>query len=53
VALDQCASETATQEKERSRLSKELDEAAAQITRHVHNVTCYVGILQLHIFLSS
>ncbi|XP_023727348.1 girdin isoform X2 [Cryptotermes secundus] len=37
VALDQCASNTASKEKERSRLSKELDEATAQITR-LHEV---------------
>jgi hypothetical protein len=49
VALDQCASETASQEKERSRLSKELEEATAQIARHVHNNICYTGILQLQI----
>jgi hypothetical protein len=39
VALDQCASESASQEKERSRLAKELEEAAAQIARHVYNVS--------------
>jgi hypothetical protein len=53
VALDQCASKTASTEKERSRLAKELDEATAQITRHVHNFRCYTGILQLQIFVCS
>jgi hypothetical protein len=38
VALDQCASETASQKKERSRLAKELEEATTQIARHVHNI---------------
>jgi hypothetical protein len=51
VALDQCASETASQEKERSRLSKELDEATAQIARHVYDVKRYTGIFQLQIFV--
>ncbi|KDR17251.1 girdin isoform X2 [Zootermopsis nevadensis] len=37
VALDQCASETASQEKERSRLTKELEEATTQIAR-LHEV---------------
>ena len=38
MALDQFASERASQEKERSRLAKELEDAEAQITRHVNNI---------------
>jgi hypothetical protein len=38
VALDQCASEAASQEKERSRLAKDLEEAEAQIARHVYDI---------------
>lgn len=40
MALDQFASESTSQEKERSRLTKELEEAEAQIARHV-NVIVY------------
>jgi len=44
VALDQFASETASQEKERSRLAKELEEAEAQIARHVNNIVCCLNV---------
>jgi hypothetical protein len=44
VALDQFASERASQEKERSRLLKELEEAEVQIARHVNNMVCYLNL---------
>jgi len=44
VALDQFASERASQEKERSRLAKELEEAEVQIARHVNNIVYYLNV---------
>lgn len=38
MALDQFASERASQEKERSRLAKELEETEAQIARYVNSI---------------
>ena len=43
MALDQFASESASQEKERSRLAKELEEAEVHIARHVNSIVYYLN----------
>ena len=45
MALDQFASEMASQEKERSRLAKELEEAEVQIARHVNNIVYFFNFV--------